>query len=107
MASVYSTRFCLHAESTSVYVPVYTVPAGYVAVLRCIDVYFGSVTGDQVIVDVSGAPFWSTPISTVGSSSVPYRGRQVMQEGEILNVNYVLASGGFAGVMASGYLLST
>lgn len=107
MASVYSTLFL--SGNTTGGAPVYTVPAGFVAILRDVDVYNNSLVFAELFLEDSefGNTIWRVdnnafiPGSSIGSSQ--WRGRQVFTEGNGFLFN---ASSGTWDVRASGYLLT-
>lgn len=85
----------------------YTVPAGYVAVLRDVDVFCNlySTSTEFYVAGVGGAILWYV---TVGALTDPsfyqWRGRQVFNAGDI--ITFAGSSNG-VDMTASGYLLST
>ena len=103
MASVYSTRFIEVSSLTPS--AAYTVPAGFVAVVRDLDaVSQGSVAvAELVMVGAAGQAIYLAfaPIST--SMWFGWRGRQVLLAGETLHVD--VANGPWD-VSVSGYLLT-
>lgn len=106
MGTVYSTVFL--NGNTSGGAPVYTVPAGFVAVLRDADVYNNSLVAAELFLEdsASGVTIWRVdnnafiPGSSLGSSQ--WQGRQVFTAGNGFLFN---ASSGTWDVRASGYLL--
>jgi hypothetical protein len=104
MAAVYSTRFI--ASPAPEFPPTYTVPAGFIAVVRCIDLwcpagYGGSRTLVQM---VSPACIIFEAIFGAGEESAHWDGRQVLEPGEQLTLNSDVPSPGSA--LVSGYLLT-
>lgn len=101
MSSVYSTRFIGFAADESP--PAFTVPAGYVAVVRDVDVVSGggSIINWQVSI-VEGGKFAAGQF-TVESliQHQEWRGRVVLQPGEHL----VFAADGALDGAVCGYLL--
>ena len=99
---LYSTRFLAWAADGTP--PAYTVPTGYIAVVRDIDVWSGG--GAQINYQVSVnavAKFWAGQFSILAIAQVgQWRGRQVVMPGEDL----VFAADGAVDGMISGYLLS-
>jgi hypothetical protein len=104
---VYSVRFLSRRNLTGG--ATYLVPAGMVAVVRDIDAFDGSLTGDNVL-QVSGASgstfaFWRSPVA-IGAANAgnayAWRGRQILNAGEELQLN---ADSGLD-VAVSGYLLT-
>lgn len=98
---IYSTRFL--AWQASSLVPAYTVPAGYVAVVRDCDVYSGGGSLIDFELSVNGvAKFWAGQFTI---ESIPqwqgWRGRQVLFPGEELFFQSQYPTDG----LCSGYLL--
>lgn len=102
MANVYSTRFLAWAADES---PApYTVPSGYVAVVRDADIYSGggSIINWQLAVNAV-AKFAAGQFTVLSIAQVAtWRGRQVVEPGEDL----VFSSDGSTDGMVSGYLLA-
>lgn len=101
MANVYSTRFLGWAsESTP---PAYTVPAGYVVVVRDADIYSGGGSIIDWTLSVNGVARFAAGQFTVESiaQTAEWRGRQILNPGELL----VFAADGATDGMVSGYLL--
>lgn len=104
MAGVYSTSFIAeHALSGSV---VYTVPDGFVAIVRDIDVY---VNGDLIATtyyavdaDTDGTFAWFVSPNEADPGLYSWRGRQVFLAGE----SFAFISGNVCDVRISGYLLT-
>jgi hypothetical protein len=112
VARVYSHRFFAQ-QSTSEVALYYEVPAGQLAVLRCID-WVAQISGSTVasagLVEQSSAAFVDyqnfPPLGSIeaGTYKGTWRGRQVFYEGETMIV-YLVTGGDTLGVFASGYLL--
>lgn len=85
----------------------FTVPAGYIAIVRSIDLFQGGGSGGhelQVYLGYSSAVVFNVPSSAAGAS-YHWEGRQVLEQGdELIATN---PSAGPASVLASGYLLTT
>jgi len=100
MAAPYSTQFFAGAWAIE---HTYAVPAGYIAVVRELDVVNGETTAQTIRAGTSaGADFWIQAIEPV--KSVQWTGRLVMNPGEELRV-YSQGVTGWS-VIASGYLLT-
>lgn len=104
MAGVYSTPFIQeHALSSSV---TYTVPDGYVAIVRDVDVYIDGeiiATTYYLVDDATDGTFaWTESPSEGNPGLYSWRGRQVFEPGTSFTFN----SGGTCDVRISGYLLS-
>lgn len=107
MGTIYSTVFL--NGNTGSGAPVYTVPAGFVAVLRDVDVYNNSFVLAELFLEDSETGVtikrWDNsaliPDANLGSDE--WRGRQVFTEGNGFLFN---ASSGVWDVRASGYLLT-
>lgn len=104
---VYSTRFCNSSISSAGDTTLYTVPAGFRAVLRDVDIYFGGATGIVVELRATGINFVPFAATTTDPEPGVWRGRQVLNAGESLTVHVAtLPAGGGLNVFASGYLLT-
>lgn len=102
MANVYSERFLAWAADETP--PSYGVPEGYVAIVRCADVWSGggAMINFQLAVNLV-AKFWAGQFTIESIAQVAqWRGRQVVLPGEYLT----FASDGALDGMVSGYLLS-
>lgn len=106
MASVYSVRFLQEHGLTST--ATYTVPDGFVAILRDLDSYIGTPAGTNGLYlegDAGQAIWWSE--ATIGQSQyASWRGRQVLNAGETFSVRADVGSLDAYDVTVSGYLLS-
>ena len=102
MARVYSTELVALAGTTGTvdYVP----PAGYITVVRCMDLFCGSQPVQPIarVLGHAGQVFFYCGGSTLTSTWFPWRGRQVLEAGEGLSV--VIDDGNFD-ITISGYLL--
>ena len=89
---VYSTQF-IAGNAASEYT--YTVPAGYTALISCIDVYVGIVTeGGNFTAYYDGRDvFWSQGYAAPGEQNSRWRGKIVVPEGLYVEVT---AGGTFA-----------
>jgi hypothetical protein len=103
VANVYSVRFrTLHGfagtDTSSI------VPAGFVWVLKVVDVYYSGVPQATVrVLDNSGGTIWSNIFSaTTGAQYASYRGGQVLRPGEHLGFSTDYAMD----INASGYQLA-
>jgi hypothetical protein len=99
---VYSTRFIAVATATGSYT--YTVPAGYVAIVKCADVVTTTTSSSGFILQINNVTAiwymdgseWSAQVHS------QWTGHQVVNPGEVLDV-YLPSSAYFC---CSGYLLS-
>lgn len=102
---VYSTQFCKGSVSGSPVV-LYTVPSGYIAVLRSIAAYNNTGSSQSVLLSpgVSGSSegAFAKDDSLASGDVFQWEGRQVLNAGEQLIVAFPNAT---LAVMASGYLL--
>jgi hypothetical protein len=101
---VYSTRFLASPDPT--FPPTYTVPEGFVAVVREVDVYCApSEGGSNCLVQLVDPPcvIYANPSLTAGHTD-HLSTRQVFQAGEQLTINSTL--GAESSVLVSGYLLT-
>lgn len=99
---VYSTRFLAWAATETP--PAYTVPDGYVAVVRDIDVYSGGGAMINWVCSVNEIAHFAAGQFTIEAlaQTAQWRGRQILNAGEFL----VFASDGALDGMISGYLLT-
>lgn len=99
---VYSTRFIGWASTTSP--PPYTVPNGYAAIVRDIDVSSGGGAIINWEASVNGIARFAGGQFTIEALNqfAQWHGRQVLEPGEILE----LLSDGPTDGMVSGYLLT-
>lgn len=99
---VYSTRFVAEAGFTGS--AAFAVPAGYLVVVRDIDVVAFVGTGVTIEAGIGGsAVFWSLTLNpTITPFWGSWRGRQIINAGEQL----VISTDAPADFAASGYLLS-
>lgn len=101
-SNVYSTRFIGVSLGTGT-TATYTVPTGYVAVIRDISATATTTGSTNAEVFVNGAfTIWNSGPITNGSTLV-WSGRQVLNAGDVLSVHAVGATTQF---MVSGYLLT-
>jgi hypothetical protein len=102
MSSVYSTRFYEGKNVTSG--TIVTVPAGYIAIVRDIDAFFGGgIEGGALnVIGTLGQTFAWFPFTGLTSAAFTWRGRQVFSAGE--SVRFV--SGAGVDLTVSGYLLT-
>lgn len=103
--AVYSTRF-LASSGTGTQEPTYTVPDGFVAVIRDIDGIVPDIAGSVVqcgLVDPQ-ALFVDENYASNGGKHVQWQGRQVAYAGEQLAGLIIGAA--FGSLCASGYLLT-
>lgn len=102
VATIYSTRFLqeLGLSGTATY----TVPDGFVAVVRDLDAYQDVLPGGTVFLEGAlGQAIWSeTNDAATGKTYQSWRGRQVFQPGETLTVS----TDSPWDVTVCGYLLS-
>lgn len=106
LLTVYSTQFCAATPATGVTTKVYTVPEGFIAVLRTVSGY-ADVANATCYVYINGpiSPpvLGAVPWSTTGDTHlVLWNGYQVFNSGDEIWVNM---GGAHNTVMMSGYLL--
>lgn len=101
MTSIYSVRFADSVVTSATVIP-YTVPAGFVAVVRSISILtIGSGTTAEVQRSGGiGAFAWCT--STLTAQYFPFDMRQVLNAGESLEL---IVTTGTARFLVSGYQL--
>lgn len=102
----YSTRFAA-GEGTGSGAVVYTVPAGYVAVIRDIELLSGSGTTDEVVIDATvpgplNVVIW-LHIFGAAFAWAQWAGRAVLNAGDEISVT---APADGSTYLISGYLLS-
>lgn len=102
----YSSRF-LQAHGGTVDQS-FTVPVGYLMVLRCIDVY-ANVTGDSSIYfhGALGQTIWTVHWPPLSASHAQWTGRQVFLAGEQIVAHLSVAPLDAIDYTASGYLLTS
>jgi hypothetical protein len=104
----YSTRFIAVRQSISSGDGLYTVPSGYVAVVRDV-VLWNNDSGEQSMSIGATVPgplnvLISQWFNVGSNATVEWQGRQVLNAGDEL---WAYSAGVDASVMASGYLLSS
>lgn len=100
--TVYSTRFLL-LDAPSIGTHSYTVPSGYLAVLRDVDAVIGDSIGtEEVAIGINGVFFANAPAGSAGAPTWSWRGRQIANPGDTIDVGVGAA---IQAVAASGYLL--
>lgn len=82
----------------------YVVPAGFVAVVRDMDAFIGSIIGNVGMVAKGSAAqvFWQETLVAPGNTWVQWRGRQVLFAGE----SFSMEADDVMDLTASGYLLT-
>lgn len=105
MGAVYSTRFMNGFMEPGI--KSYTIPAGYVAVIRDIDVCATGTLSTPVPgveVDIGGTVFAQLGLPfALQNLSYGWRGRQIANAGEVLNVRTSVGGWYYS---VSGYLLT-
>ena len=103
---VYSSRF-IQAKGLTSSIQ-FMVPSGFIAVVRDLDSFIGSPVGNNDIFlhgALGQAIWWSS--ATIGESQyASWRGRQVYEPGEIVEVEVNVGSFDAYDVTVSGYLLT-
>jgi hypothetical protein len=100
--TVYSTRFISGTSTPSTGLS-YTVPGGYVAVIRDVAMLPIASGLTAAAVGVSGGAFFWKVVTGTNGVSQQWQGRQVLNAGETLIADVAGAS---AEYMISGYLLA-
>jgi hypothetical protein len=105
MARVYSTQFVTLGVAVAPYEYEYSVPAGYLAIIRDVDVFWRPTTlgGALTILNQVTAAIWYSTNAENTAQWQGWRGRQVIPAAGTFAVN-ILA--GTCDVTVSGYLLS-
>lgn len=103
--NVYSTRFIAVHDSPIAYPNVYTVPAGFVAVVREMDVYFGpSLAARKIFAEGTASQiFWEDSVAAVEDGWRQWQGRQVFYASESFQL---FCAGDVGDITVSGYLLA-
>lgn len=102
MAAVYSTRLLQAVGLTADLV--YTVPPGFVAIVRDADLHNNDTFGASFFMQGAlGQAIWLATRDITDTGYYSWRGRQVLEAGETLTAH--IASGTWD-VTISGYLLS-
>jgi hypothetical protein len=104
VANVFSTRFFAVHDQPAILPVSYTVPAGFTAVVRDIDVYCADILGGEEFFarGNAGEVFWQDSIALGETGWRMWRGRQVLFEGE----SWELFGTKVFDLAASGYLLT-
>lgn len=104
--AVYSSRFIQQHGLTSS--ASFAVPAGFIAVVRDLDAFIGSPVGTNDLFmhgALGQAIFWDS--AEIGTSKyMSWRGRQVLEPGELLAVEVSVGAFDAFDVTVSGYLLA-
>lgn len=102
-ARVYSTRFAAAHDQPGGVPITYTVPTGFTAVVRCIDVFFGTSVLPRSVTAFGSAlqVFWYETVNPGDQGWRQWTGRQVLFEGDA----FELAGSDTFDCAASGYLL--
>jgi len=104
--TVYSTRF-VKAALTASNTTYYTVPTGYVAVVRTMTLAWSSLarTGGvgQVLLNGANSFVWIVPIAGSELASANWDGRLVLPAGELIRA--ATTATGVVHLTVSGYLL--
>ena len=113
MAAVYSKLFCSEASFTDGPVSVFTVPDGFLAVVKCLSIVYGNVTDSGIDAWFQTADecklvryAWASTLGDVvnyGGVAVWF-GSWVIEVADELSIQ---TASGTADFKASGYLLST
>jgi hypothetical protein len=102
--SIYSTRFLLQGDA-AVGSYSYLGPSGFVVIVRDVDVVIpAAAAAGSCALGIDGVFFAGSPAFTDAFSTWSWRGRQVLEAGETLQVGIGVAGCSFC---VSGYLLST
>lgn len=106
MSGVYSTRFIGAQGATA---PIsYTVPNGYVAVVRDLDAYSDTVASAEIFLrNAEGGAIYFFTWGVAQQQSVEWRGRQVYFAGETITVDISVGALDAIDVAVSGYLLTS
>jgi hypothetical protein len=102
--AIYSTLFYSGVQPQGSHATLYTVPAGFVVILRDVDALSTTTANAQILLTEAAAAnaFASLNVATV-LDSAQWRGRQVFPAGYAIGINTVV---GAWVVRASGYLLT-
>jgi len=103
VASIYSTKLAEGLQAAGSNSDVYTVPSGYVAVIRSIQLYVVSAGAATAIVAHKSVSFIACVNTTAAFQGEDFEMRAVLDAGDIINVT---ASGVEFSYLISGYLLT-
>ena len=102
--SLYSTQFAKGSQASGTTSNIYTVPVGFVAVIRDICAGAQNAPANSVAFNITGvAEIWSVDTITQYRTA-HFEGRVVLNAGEVINCD---AIGGTWTYIVSGYLLAT
>ena len=102
--SVYSTLFAATSYTTTGNHTVYTVPSGFVAVLKDVTAFEYSGSGRGLLYDVTNGQSWTLWINSSGDyKPFEWQGMQVFPAGS--QMGFTLVSGAFQ-LRYNGYLLA-
>jgi hypothetical protein len=105
--TVYSTQFACQAVTDTGAHSLYTVPDGYRAVLRSVDLVYSSTAAALAILRLAGTALLIITVPAGGPPiNLPWRGHQVLDEGEVLDLDTSGLTDGYVTVIASGYELT-
>lgn len=106
MPAVYSTRFLSAKGATST--GSFTVPNGYVAVVRDLDAYANSIAAAAIFLHgASGETLYWFDWGIATQEAVNWRGRQVYFAGESIEVEIAVGVADSVDYALSGYLLTS
>ena len=104
MSLIYSTRFILSGSAPAGTLT-FSVPSGFVAVVRDVDVTFPApAPAGSASLAIAGAYAASSPDFPAAFGSWQWRGRQVAYAFELVELGVAIAG---TAVLVSGYLLAT
>lgn len=103
MTALYSTQFAAGTEAGGSTTVVYTVPTGYVAVVRDIEVGAQSPPANSVAINYAGVAEIYSVDTITQYRTAQWRGRVVLNAGDTINVDAIAGTWTY---IISGYLLS-
>lgn len=103
MTVVYSTKFAAGAQASGSTSVVYTVPAGYVAVVRDIEVGAQNAPANSVAINLAGVAEIYQAGGIAQYSTAQWKGRVVLNAGDQINVDAIAGTWTY---IISGYLLT-
>lgn len=107
MNNVYSARFFADTLTSTALKVLYTVPAGYVALVKSIDLVVGVTATSGVSLQLPGSlNFWFVALPSSATIYASWRGHCVLEPGETISGIIPGYTSGTAWLSASGYLLT-
>lgn len=104
---MYSTLFAATTIEVGALQTLYTVPSGYVAVVRCVDTFIETPDATYVFLRLAGVAIATFgPSNPGGIFTASWRGDQVLSESDTIECLASPFTSGVYNIMASGFLLT-